>query len=424
MDEKFLQFVWKFGLYDSRRLRTVDGTPVKVLSPGQANTDAGPDFFNARIQVGSTVWAGNVEVHKCSSEWFVHKHDKDSAYNNVILHVVKEFDKPTVNEKGQNVPALVLYYPEHIEANYDELMKAEGWIVCQNQFHKVDMLSLQIWFHSIMIERLQQKTGVILDRLKENNMDWNETFYQFLGKNFGFKINAVPFEMLVRVLPLKIIGKHTDSLHQLEALFFGAAGLLNEELVGDDYFISLKSEFSFLYNKYQLQVVQAHLWKFMRLRPVNFPTIRIAQFASLLHNSSFLFSQLIEMPNPDSLKELFRVKASSYWDSHYRFNRSSHEDEKCLGDSSFVNIVINTFVPFLFVYGEFNSKPELKDRALDFLEKMPPESNSIVDNWKTLKVPIRSSFDTQALLQLKNEYCNKRKCLNCPVGSKLVKSLA
>ena len=423
MDERFLQFVWKFGLYDSRKLRTVDGTPVKVLSPGQANTDAGPDFFNARIQIGSTVWAGNVEVHRRSSEWYSHKHESNAAYNNVVLHVVKEADKPTRNEKLQDIPVLVLHYPEHIEVNYNELMKAKGWIVCQNQFHKVDLLSLQIWFHSIMIERLQQKTGILLERLRENDMDWNETFYQFLGKNFGFKTNSVPFEMLCRALPLKIVNKHADNLLQLEALFFGAAGLLNEELIGDDYFISLKNEFSFLYKKYQFQTVPAHLWKFLRLRPVNFPTIRIAQFAALMHQSSFLFSQLIEMPNPDSLKKIFRVKASSYWDDHYRFNRSSSEDEKWLGDSSFANIVINTFVPFLFVYAEYNSKPELKDKALDFLEKIPPENNSIIDNWKILGVPMRSSFDTQALLQLKNEYCDKRKCLNCPVGSKIVKSI-
>ena len=423
MDERFLQFVWKYGLYDSRRLRTVDGTSVKVLSPGQANIDAGPDFFNARIQIGATVWAGNVEVHQRSSEWYSHKHDKDAAYNNVVLHVVKDADQQTVNERGQKIPILVIHYPEYIEVNYDELMKAKGWIVCQDKFHKVDLLSLQIWFHSLMIERLQQKTGAILERLKENNLDWNETFYQFLGRNFGFKTNALPFEMLARAVPLKLAGKHVDNLLQLEALFFGAAGLLNEELVGDDYFMSLKNEFSFLYKKFQFQAVPVHLWKFLRLRPVNFPTIRIAQFAALIHQSSFLFSQLIDMTDLENLKKLFRVKASAYWDSHYRFNRSSPEDEKWLGESSFANIVINTFVPFLFVYGEYHSKQELKDRALDFLEKMPPEDNSIIEKWKAFGIPMRSAFDTQSLLQLKNEYCDKRKCLNCPAGSKIVKSI-
>lgn len=420
MNETFLHFVWKHGLFDPRRLRTSDGQPVKVLSPGIINPDAGPDFFNARVQIGTTVWAGNVEIHQRASEWNRHQHNQDAAYDNVILHVVKQDDQQVLNSKGQAIPGMVLPYASYLETNYEKLMEANGWIACQNHFHQIELLALQIWFHGLMVERLQQKTSEIIQRLEQNNNDWNETFYQFLARNFGFKTNALPFELLARSLPLNIAEKHKDSLFQLEALFFGTAGLLNGELIGDDYFLSLKQEFSFLYGKYKLKSVPAHLWKFLRLRPVNFPTVRIAQFAGLIHQSSALFSQLVEMKDLTKVKNLFQVQASDYWDTHYRFNIPSPESPKHLGASSFNNMVINTFVPFLFVYGDFYHKQELKDLALDFLEKVPPEENSVINHWKKLGVPVRSAFDTQALIQLKNNYCNSRKCLNCPVGTKLV----
>jgi hypothetical protein len=243
-----------------------------------------------------------------------------------------------------------------------------------------------------------------------------------LARNFGFRTNALPFELLARSLPLPVAERHKDNLFQLEALFFGTAGLLNEELIGDDYFLSLKQEFSFLYRKYRLKPVPAHLWKFSRLRPVNFPTLRIAQFARLIHQSSALFSQLIELDDLTKIRDFFQVQASDYWSTHYRFNKPSPESPKSLGDFSFHNVVINTFVPFLFVYGDYYHKQELKERALVFLEKVPAEENAIISHWEELGVPVRSAFDTQALIQLKNNYCNSRKCLDCPVGTKLVKA--
>ena len=424
MNESFLQFVWKHGLFDSRNLRTDDGQRVKILSRGMINQDAGPDFFNARIQIGKTVWAGNVEIHLRASEWTRHQHHLDAAYDNVILHVVGQDDQQVLNSKGQRIPGMVLRYDNYLEENYQELMDANGWIACRKHFHRMGLLNLQIWFHGLMVERLQQKTSEIMQRLEQNNNDWNETFYQFLARNFGFKTNALPFELLARSLPLRIAEKHKDSLFQLETLFFGTAGLLNEELVGDDYFLSLKKEFSFLYSKYRLKPVAAHLWKFLRLRPLNFPTVRIAQFACLLHQSTALFSQLVEMKDLDRIKNLFDIQPSDYWTSHYRFNKPSSESPKYLGVSAFNNIVINTVVPFLFVYGDYYFKQELKDLALDFLEKVPAEENSIIDRWEKLGVPARSAFDSQALIQLKNNYCNFRKCLDCQVGIKLVSGKA
>lgn len=420
MNETFLQFVWKHGLFDAGYLCTSDGQRVKVLSPGIVNQDAGPDFFNAKIRIGRTVWAGNVEIHQRASEWNRHQHNQDAAYDNVILHVVRQDDQQVFNSKGQSVPALVMPYAGYLESNYGELLEADGWIACQKHFHQIELLTLQIWFHGLMVERLQKKITEITQSLEQNKHDWNETFYQFLARNFGFKTNALPFELLARSLPLRIAEKHRDNLFQLEALLLGTAGLLNEELPGDDYFLSLEKEFSFLYRKYRLKPVPVHLWKFLRLRPVNFPTIRIVQFARLIHQSNGLFSRLVEMNDLAMIKEFFQVQASDYWNTHYRFNKPSPDSPKHLGVSSFNNIVINTLVPFLFVYGDYYHKQELKDLALDFLEKLPPEENSVIRHWKKLGVPVRSAFDTQALIQLKNNYCQAKRCLSCPVGTKLV----
>ena len=420
MNEAFLQFIWKYELFQSDNLKTQDGQVVEVIRPGQQNSDAGPDFFNARIKIGETIWAGNVEIHQKASDWYRHKHDQDATYDNVVLHVVKDNDRQIKNTKGDFIPVVQLVYPAHLEQNYHELLKSKQWIACADRFHEVDQLVLQIWFHGLMVERLQQKTGTIIRQLKQNNNDWNETFYQFLAKNFGFKTNAVPFEMLSRSVPLSILSRHKGDLFQLEALLFGTAGLLNEQLLGDDYFLGLRKEFGFLYKKYKLKPVDAHLWKFLRLRPVNFPTIRLAQFAALIHQSTALFSALIEADDLAYIRQLFDVHASEYWKTHYRFNKQSVKNDKNLGEFAFHNIIINTVVPFLFVYGDYHNQQHLKDKALGFLEKIPPERNSIISNWEKLGVTVRSAFDSQALIQLKNCYCNPKNCLNCRLGTKLI----
>ncbi|RKD92748.1 uncharacterized protein DUF2851 [Mangrovibacterium diazotrophicum] len=420
MNEFFLQFLWKHRLFNEDPFQTSSGQPIKVISPGFQNTDAGPDFFNARLKIGETTWAGNVEIHWRSSDWIKHKHEKDGAYDNVILHVVKEDDTAIQNSKGEHIECACLNYDEILEHNYLKLQKSTSWIPCADSIHRVPSITLQIWYHALMVERLQQKTAEITERLQQNNNDWNETFYQFLARNFGFKTNAVPFELLAKVLPLSILGKHKNDLFQLEALLYGTAGLLNEELVGDDYFLALRQEFSFLYKKYKLKPIEGHLWKFLRLRPVNFPTVRIAQFAMLVHQSTALFSHIIETEKLSDVKKLFQIEASSYWESHFKFNKLSKKQAKHLGDSAFFNLVINTLVPFLFVYGEYHKKQPLKDLALNYLEQIPAETNSIIANWAGLGIAARSAFDTQALIQLKNNYCNAKKCLNCPVGMKLI----
>ncbi|MBW8334415.1 MAG: DUF2851 family protein [Prolixibacteraceae bacterium] len=420
MKEEFLQFIWKHGLYLKDDLKTTDGKPVEIISSGRPNTDSGPDFFNGKIRIGETTWAGNIEVHQKSSHWYNHKHDIDGAYDNVILHVVELHDK-AVQVKNHGLPTLEIRYPVEILENYEQLLKSERWIACEKKLPEVEPFILRFWFSSLMIERLQSKTGDILNILEQNKNNWNETFYQLLARNFGMKTNALPFELLAKSLPLQILSKHKNDLFQIEALLFGQSGLLNETLLGDDYYLSLRKEYSYLYKKYSLSGIEAHLWKFMRLRPINFPTVRIAQLAMLVHHSSALFSQILETENPEELRKLFDVKASGYWDTHYRFNKPSGENrQKVLGDTAFNNLVINTIVPLLFVYGDQHLDQAMKDRALFLLEKLAPEENQIIRKWNELGIESRTAFETQALLQLKNNYCDHKKCLNCQMGAKII----
>ena len=423
MKEEFLQFIWEHSLFNRTNLSTVDGKTLEIISPGRPNTDSGPDFFNARIKIEGTIWAGNVEIHQKSSHWYQHKHDTDGAYDNVILHVVELHDRP-VQIKNHELPTLEICFPSAILDNYEKLLKSERWIACEDEINKVDPFILRFWFSALMIERLQSKTTEILAILEKNKNNWNETFYHLLARNFGMKTNAIPFELLAKSLPLNILSKHKNDLFQIEALLFGQAGLLNETLLGDDYFLSLRNEYSYLYKKYGLSGIESHLWKFMRLRPINFPTIRIAQLAKLIHHSSALFSRILETEDPEELRKLFDVSASEYWDIHYRFNKTSEENrKKTLGETVFDNLIINTIAPLLFVYGDQHLDQAMKDRALLLLEKTAPESNQIIRKWNELGIDSRSAFETQALLQLKNTYCTNKKCLNCQLGAKIVTSV-
>lgn len=424
MQEEFLQYVWENKLFDAENLNTTIGEQLEIINVGKRNTDSGPDFFNARIKIDDTIWVGNIEIHKNASDWIRHNHQNDKAYNNVILHVAENCDQQIFRNNGEEIPALLLRYPEQLKTNYQKLLDAKTWIACQNQFHKIDPIILQLGFNRLMIERLEDKTSEIIVRLQQNNNDWNETFYQMLARMFGFKVNSVPFELLAKSLPIGILAKHKSSLFQLEALLFGNSGLLNDQLLGDDYYINLRNEYSFLYKKYQLKGIESHLWKFMRLRPGNFPTVRISQLAALIHRSHGLFSRIIEIESLDELKKLFEVQASDYWNAHYSFNKISIRNSvKELGENSINTLIINVLIPFLFVYGEKQNKENLKNRSLEFLEQLPTEENSIIEKWGKMGVESRSAFESQALLQLKNKYCERKKCLNCQIGVKLVKSI-
>ena len=421
MSEDFLQFIWEHQLMNPDNLFTIHGEPVIILEPGQRNYDSGPDFFNAKVKIGDTVWAGNVEIHRHSSDWNRHQHQGNEAYDSIILHAVNHFDQPVFRENGEEIPTIVMDYPLHLAENYRQLLTAKTWIPCQTRFHAMEPIQLKIGFNRLMIERLQDKTAEIREKLTQNQFNWTETFYQLLARNFGFKINSLPFELLARSLPYPIAARHRDDPFQLEALFFGQSGLLHEELLGDDYFLNLRAEYGFLHKKYDLRPISAHLWKFLRLRPVNFPTIRIAQLAALISRSEGLLSELIETTDPARLLSGYNVQASQYWDTHYRFNYPARKKIKRLGSEALNNIIINTVVPFLYLYGELNNLPHLCERALEWMDTMPPENNSVIEHWKKLGVQPQSAFETQALILLKAKYCESRKCLMCHVGNKLIR---
>jgi hypothetical protein len=420
MNEELLQFIWNHRLFPTENLLTTSGESVEIINQGKHNSDSGPDFFNASIRIDGTIWVGNVEIHMKSSDWYLHKHDQNSAYNNVILHVVGQHDKEITTQNGEEIPALILPVNEQVLKRYGELSAEKTWPACHKEIDKIDRIYWISAFDSLMIERLVKKTDLILEMLTDNKNNWSETFWQFLSRNFGFKKNALPFEMLARCTPLSVLAKHKSDLFQLEAMLFGQSGLLNEKLLGDDYFLKLREEYAFLSKKFMLKGMEGHIWQFMRMRPANFPTIRIAQLASLLHHSASLFSKIMEEPDMKKVLGFFNIKASEYWDTHFRFDQVSPKSEKHLGETSRNLLLINTIVPFLFVYGEQNNKPELKLRAIDLLELLPPEKNQVISRWNELGINPTNAYDTQSLIHLKTNYCDLKRCLHCQIGTQLI----
>ncbi len=420
MKEEFLHFIWKHKLYHDGSLLTNDGELLKIIHPGRHNTHAGPDFFDARIQIGNTLWAGNIEIHVKASDWDKHGHQNDPAYRNTILHVVALSDSQVSNDIGSKLPALVIRWPQWLENNYEMLLKSHDWIGCASCLYQVDPFKIKFFLNGVVIERLKKKIEAISTVLDATKDDWGETFYCMLARSFGLRENSLPFEMVARSLPLAILARHHDSLFQIEALLFGQAGLLGEELFGDDYYLELRKEYRYLALKYGLKPIAGHLWKFMRMRPGNFPTIRMAQFAALIFRSQGLFSAVIEAANLSELKQLFTLSASGYWDNHYRFNIPSINRKKVFGDQIFSLIIINVVVPFYFMFGESQNKLILKDRALEILEQMPSENNSLINRWAAAGIIAANALESQALLQLQHNYCEQKKCLDCTIGHKII----
>ncbi|HEY0244935.1 MAG TPA: DUF2851 family protein, partial [Mucilaginibacter sp.] len=381
-------------------------------------------FQNARIKIGDTTWAGNVEIHLSSSDWKKHKHTMDSAYNNVILHVVYRDDEPVMTSTGQRIPTLELQnrIPDELHGRYHNLIFGNQTIIpCEASIGKLDEFTLRTWFTRVLIERLEKKSAAVITALQLNRGDWEETFYQFLAANFGFKTNALPFELMAKSLPQTILAKHKNNPQQIEALLFGQAGFLNEDYT-DPYPQNLKKEYDFLRQKYQLTPVENHLWKFMRLRPQNFPTIRLAQFAALIVGSNHLFSKVMDTKDVKGLQNLFTaIKVNPYWEEHYRFDKAAKPSSKNLGQSSIDILLLNTLALFLFSYGKHHQLQHFMDRSLKLLESLPGEQNNIIADFDSLGIKANSAFESQALLELKNYYCNYKKCLQCGVGNKILK---
>ncbi len=418
MTEKFLQYIWQFKLYNNTDL-FVNDKPVEIISNGTINTDSGPDFFNAKIKIADTLWVGNVEIHINSSDWFKHNHHKDKAYDNVILHVVKNKDAETYNSKNIQIPTIELKYPEFIEKNYKELEYSPYKIACETKLQNIESFYIKNIFYALAIERLNQKNEQINNILKENNNNWENAFYILLFRHFGAKVNADSFEMLAKNTELKILAKHKNNLTQIEAILFGQAGFLDED-IDNEYHKLLKQEYKLIKSKFNISGLDKHQWKFLRLRPANFPTVKIALAAKLIYQSSSLFSKILQAKNIDELYKLFNVSLSSFWETHYTFEKESIKRTKHLGKASINTIIINVIIPFLFNYGQQRKIQDLQDRAISFLEQIKAENNSIIRYWNKIGVSADNAFQTQALLQLYNNYCLKKKCLSCKIGYKIM----
>ncbi|RPH32079.1 MAG: DUF2851 family protein [Bacteroidales bacterium] len=420
MKEDLLYFIWKTSYFTFNGQTTTDGELVEVIHPGEFNSDSGPDFFNAKIRIGNTIWAGNVEFHINSSDWLNHNHQADSAYDNVILHVVVNNDKLVENSKGRAIPTLKIKYPDALEWNLMRLTSSGKWIPCEESFTSFDSFTQRMWLECLLVERLEQKTKYVFELVDSAQGSWEEAFYQSVARSFGLKANALPFELLAKAIPLKVLAKHKDNLFQIEALLFGQSGLLLEVESADSYTSALLKEYQYLQHKFNLTPIQTHLWKFLRMRPTAFPTIRIAQFAKLIHSSTSLFSKIIEINDDKEIVKLFQVHTSEYWENHYIFDKKSASIEKRIGKDTISIIAINSLVPFIFAYGINKGNSSLKSKATKLLESLKPEINSITKGFENLGVKPESAYDTQALIQLKTCYCDPKKCLYCHLGAKLL----
>lgn len=424
MQENFLHYVWKFQYFDKKNLSTCQGDKLVVLNPGTCNEHAGPDFLNSSITINDITWHGHIELHISASAWHLHKHQEDPAYDNVVLHVVWNNDQPIQQRDGSLLPTLALKdrVATQLLQQYQQLVHKKAKIPCANQIHQVDDIVKTAMLDKALFQRLTHKNSLVYRLLDGNQGDWEETAYQLLAYNFGFKVNTSPLLDLSLSLPLKIIKKHAANLSQLEALLLGQAGLLiREEHESDDYLAALTKEHAYLAHKYQLRtdkLSKVH-WKFFRLRPANFPTIRIAQFAQLLHQYPHVFHLLANTPYED-LYEKLAVIQSNYWQKHYQFSKPSKAKIPGLGVASIENILINTVVPLLVAYGKSRDEQDHIDRAVMILQSLPAERNSITRHWEKLGMKVKSAFDSQALIELFNNFCSKKKCLACNIGATLM----
>ncbi|MBA3674070.1 MAG: DUF2851 family protein [Chitinophagaceae bacterium] len=423
MKEKLLQYIWQFQYFNKSELVTVSGEPLQIIHQGSLNTNQGADFSEGKIKIDDTAWAGNIELHIKSSDWNLHKHSEDKNFGNIILHVVWEHDAEIKDISGNNLPTLELQtrVSKLLLAKYETLMNANSFIPCENQAYTINDLTLLNWKQRLLAERLEAKSAIIISFLNQNNFHWEETFWWLLAMNFGIKVNSQAFEKIARTIPVSILAKHKNQIHQLEALLFGQAGLLKKDFT-DDYPQMLQKEYLFYKTKYKLQQPQIQLF-FLRMRPANFPTIRLAQLAMLINKSTHLFSKIKESVSIVEVKELLDVTANDYWHYHYVFDEDSAFKKKKLGKQMINNILINTVVPMLFAYGLHRNEQQYKDKAIAWLEDISSEKNFITKGFETLKFSNKNSFDSQSYIQLKNEYCNSKRCLECSIGNSLLKGV-
>ena len=424
MSEDFLYFLWQFQYFDPAALTTTAGESLQVVAIGQRNTNSGPDFINGRVIVGSIEWAGSIEMHLRSSDWHRHAHATDASYESVVLHVVWENDTDICRNDGTAVPTLALksLTSPKLLYNYHRLAESKETIPCENQLVAVSELQKRMMLDRTATQRLERKAQVVLGLLSQNYQDWEETTYQLLAQNFGFKVNAEPMLRLAQGLSLKILQKHRDNLFQLEALLFGQAGLL--AAAADEYALALQKEYNFLAAKYSLKStqLQVHEWKFLRLRPANFPTVRLAQLAAFIQQQPNLFSLFAHAENVKQLEQFLRVKQSDYWQTHFHFKKSTTAKVPFLGRASVENIVVNTVVPLLAAYAEAKDNLDFMGKAIEFLEQLPAETNHLTEMWQRMGLESKTAFHSQAIIELYTHFCVKKGCLQCAIGTALLKS--
>lgn len=418
--EQLLHYIWKYKLYSNHAFISSEGDKVEIIDTGMLNSNAGPDFFNSKIKVDNKIWAGNIEIHKSSSDWKKHKHHTDSAYNSIILHVVEKIDCDIYTQDGRKIPQITIEIPDAIASNYKELLTSNLTIPCTSSLKSIPKIHVNNWLYTLLVERLERKTNDIYILLDKFNNSWDETFYVLLSRNFGFGLNSEVFQRLALSLPYFYIQKHSDSIFQVETLLFGQAGLLENDEIMDDYFLQLKKEYQFLRKKYTLNNLDGSLFKSLRVRPQGFPQVRIAQLATVLQQSKRLFSQILEKEDVNMLRLFFHINASEYWQTHYTFGKLSKEKTKFPGDASINTILINTVAPILFAYGKKNNIEKYCMRALAILEELKPERNSIITEFKKHGISASNAGDSQALIQLRRKYCDQRKCLYCKIGYQIL----
>ena len=416
MTEDLLHFIWKYKLLKPVPLYTTSKIELQISKYGEHNIHAGPDFANARIKLGDTEWAGTIEIHKKSSDWFSHNHHTNKAYDNVILHVVYEHDKEIYNSKEQPIPCFELkqFLQEGVLTKYENLYQNKQVIPCGTLFNDVPDIIKEPWLERVLVERLETKTNFIQELFTFTKNNWDETFYLLLCKNFGFHVNSDAFLQLGKSIPLTTLLKHTNAPAQIEALLFGQSASLHKDLK-DDYAQSLFKEYTYLKHKYNLTPIPHNL-KFLRLRPLNFPTIRLAQLAKFSLKYQHTFSKIVEADTIEKVKEIFSVSVSDYWKTHYTFDEVSVFKEKVLGKSSIENIIINTVCPLLFFYGKMKQDEDLIEKAVKWYYELKPEKNNITKKFEELSFKPKHAGHSQALIQLNNNYCSQKKCLKCSLG--------
>ena len=428
--EQLLHYCWKHKLWPIEGLQTTDGQEVEVIDPGLHNRNSGPDFFNAKVKIGGTLWVGNVEIHDKSSDWYQHGHQQDEHYNNVVLHVVGVADREVQMQSGHFVPQMVLTVPSSVHDNYEELLRTDTYPLCYRIIPDLTSLTIHSWMAALQTERLEQKTIAIEQRVKQAGGSWEDAYFQTMARNYGFGINGDAFEEWARHIPLQAVGKHRDDLFQIEAIFMGQAGLLElntipaqyqQQALNEGYFAKLRNEYQYLAHKFSLTPMNAQLWRFLRLRPQNFPHIRIAQLANLYYQRKATLSALIDCQDMPAMAAMLRTQVTPYWETHYTFGSESFRNAKHLSPFSINLLMINTCVPMLFAYGRHSMKETLCDRAFDILEQLKAENNHIIRMWKECGLDVKSAGDSQALIQLKREYCDKKECLRCRIGFEYLK---